>query len=136
VEPSVNSALAVIAVPDCKKLLAREELGRLAVVVGGGPYIFPVNYVFDGKAIVFRTDAGTKLEGVGRAPACFEVDAYDRETRQGWSVVVHGRLEEIDHYRGAEFERLHALGIDPWAGGEKAHYVRLVPNSITGRCVK
>jgi nitroimidazol reductase NimA-like FMN-containing flavoprotein (pyridoxamine 5'-phosphate oxidase superfamily) len=131
----MTAALTVMGAPVCKKLLASEVLGRLAVVVGGGPHIFPVNYVYDGNVIAFRTDPGTKLEGVGRAPACFEVDAFDRDTRQGWSVVVHGRLEEIDHYRGAEFDRLRALGIDPWADGDKSHYVRLVPTSITGRRV-
>ena len=33
-------------------------------MAGGRPLIFPVNYVVDGKTIVFRTDEGAKLNGV------------------------------------------------------------------------
>ncbi|MGQ0824487.1 MAG: pyridoxamine 5'-phosphate oxidase family protein [Actinomycetota bacterium] len=127
--------LAVISVTECRALLATEEIGRLAVVAGGGPHVVPVNYVFDGRAIVFRTETGTKLDAAGHVPAAFEVDSFDRERRTGWSVVVHGRLEEIDRYRGPAFERVQQLPVEPWAGGEKAHWVRLVATSVTGRRV-
>jgi nitroimidazol reductase NimA-like FMN-containing flavoprotein (pyridoxamine 5'-phosphate oxidase superfamily) len=33
---------------ECHRLLAEHHVGRLAVVVGGQPVIFPLNYVFDG----------------------------------------------------------------------------------------
>jgi uncharacterized protein len=119
----------------CLRLLADDEIGRLAVVSGGAPAIFPVNYAVDGEAIVFRTAPGTKLEAVGRAPACFEIDAFDRATRHGWSVVVTGRLEEVDEYAARELARVQALGVSPWAEGERAHFLRLVPDRITGRRV-
>jgi nitroimidazol reductase NimA-like FMN-containing flavoprotein (pyridoxamine 5'-phosphate oxidase superfamily) len=97
--------------------------------------IFPVNYVLDEKAIVFRTAAGTKLDAGPRSRACFEVDCFDRDRRSGWSVVASGRLEEVTHYDSAMFERVRRLPIEPWADGEKRHWMRLVADRITGRAV-
>ena len=120
---------------ECLGLLAADEIGRLAVVAGRSPAVFPVNYALDGESIVFRTDEGTKLNAAERAPACFEIDSFDREHRTGWSVIAAGRLEEVTHYDAVEFERARRLPVDPWAGGTKAHWMRLVPDRITGRRV-
>lgn len=120
---------------ECLRLLAAEEVGRLAVVDRGAPVVFPVNYALDDETVVFRTDEGTKLGAAGRAPACFEVDRFDRRRRTGWSVVVAGRLEEVTAYDTATLERVRALAVDPWAGGAKAHWLRLAPGRITGRRV-
>jgi nitroimidazol reductase NimA-like FMN-containing flavoprotein (pyridoxamine 5'-phosphate oxidase superfamily) len=118
---------------DCCRLLAAEELGRLAVNEGGVPAIFPVNYRFDGDAVVFRTDPGTKLTWGPRSPASFEIDAFDREQKTGWSVVVAGRIEALSPYDTHTQRRITALPVDPWAGGEKAHWMRLRAERITGR---
>lgn len=120
---------------ECLRLLAADEIGRLAINVGHSPAVFPVNYALDGETIVFRTDEGTKLSAGPRAPACFEIDDFDREHRAGWSVVASGRLEEVTHYSASELERAQQLPIGPWAGGAKAHWMRLVPERITGRRV-
>lgn len=120
---------------ECLRLLATDVVGRLAVVSGGSPAIFPVNYVLDDETIVFRTDEGTKLRAAERAPACFEVDDIDREHRAGWSVVATGRLEEVTRYDSSTLDRIHRLPVDPWAGGDKGHWMRLIPNRITGRRV-
>jgi uncharacterized protein len=119
----------------CRRLLAADEVGRLAVVRGGAPVILPVNYALDGDDIVFRTAPGTKLDAAGRSPACFEIDAFDRATRHGWSVVVSGRLEEVDEFSRRELARLRSLPVSPWAEGDRDHWVRLVPSQITGRRV-
>jgi len=118
---------------ECVALLATEEVGRLAVVDFGTPVVFPVNYALDGDTVVFRTDPGTKLDKGTRSRAAFEIDDFDREHRTGWSVVAVGRLEEVTAFDGPLFDRVHALPIEPWAGGEKQHWVRLVPDRISGR---
>lgn len=120
---------------ECLALLAAEEIGRLAVVAGGIPYVFPVNYRLDGEAVVFRTDEGTKLTHGSRHPVCFEIDSFDRETKQGWSVVVAGRLEEVLSTDTEVMTRVLQLGIDPWVRGEKAHWVRLIARRVSGRRV-
>lgn len=120
----------------CLELLADDEIGRLGIIAGGVPLILPVNYRLDGEAIVFRTDPGTKLDQGLRSHAAFEIDAFDREARTGWSVVVQGRLEEVSEYDATTLDRMADLPVEPWAGGDKAHWVRLVPSSITGRRVR
>jgi len=128
-----RTRLQLIDRDECVRLLAADEIGRLAVNAGHAPTIVPVNYRMDGDAVVFRTDWGTKLEMGRRAPVSFEIDSFDREHRTGWSVVVSGRLEEVEVYDAETYDRVHQLLIDPWAGGEKAHWVRIVPGRITGR---
>jgi uncharacterized protein len=120
---------------ECLERLARHEIGRLAVVDGSRPHILPVNYRLDGEAIVFRTAVGLKLDAVGRAPVAFEIDDFDRKTRSGWSVVVSGRLEEVEP-ASEKGQRLRRLPVEPWAQGAKDHWVRLVPDRITGRIVR
>ena len=119
----------------CLELLRDDEIGRLAVLADGGPVIFPVNYRMDGESVVFRTDPGLKLEQGVRSHGCFEIDHFDRANRSGWSVIVAGRLEEVTHYEAKTWDRIHELPVDPWAGGTKEHWVRLVPSRITGRRV-
>jgi uncharacterized protein len=125
--------VSVLDREQCLRLLADDDVGRLAVIAGNTPTIFPVNYALDGDTIVFRTDPGTKLAHGPRARASFEVDGFDRARRTGWSVVASGRLEEVTHYDAAIFDRVRALSIEPWAGGDKVHWMRLVPDRVTGR---
>jgi nitroimidazol reductase NimA-like FMN-containing flavoprotein (pyridoxamine 5'-phosphate oxidase superfamily) len=117
----------------CLELLRGDEIGRLAVVADGGPVILPVNYRLDDETVVFRSDPGMKLDQGPRAPACFEIDRFDRDGRTGWSVLVAGRLEEVTHYDAKTWRRVHELPVEPWAGGPKEHWMRLVPGRITGR---
>jgi nitroimidazol reductase NimA-like FMN-containing flavoprotein (pyridoxamine 5'-phosphate oxidase superfamily) len=119
----------------CDELLAAEEVGRLAVVAGGAPMIFVVNYVMDGDDIVFRSDSGTKVDQGPRARACFQIDHIDREHKTGWSVVATGRLDEVTKYDAERWERVTKLPLSPWAGGAKAHWMRLVTNYVSGRRV-
>lgn len=130
-----RTGLAVIDPGTCQKLLAQEEVGRLALVVGRSPSIFPVNYALDGDAVVFRTAPGTKLDHAERGPVAFEVDGFDREQRTGWSVVVHGRMEEVTRFDAATLARVSALALYPWAAGAKDHWLRLEPSRVTGRRV-
>src|SRR5215217_5192889 len=71
-----DACLEELTDTECRNLLAERHLGRLALVDAQGPVIFPVNYVFDQGSVVFRTDAGTKLDAAADAtPVAFEVDA-------------------------------------------------------------
>ena len=62
-KPMLNTrtGLEVIEPDECRRLLAADDVGRLAIIDGGTPAVFPINYALDGDAIVFRTGPGTKL---------------------------------------------------------------------------
>lgn len=119
---------------ECLALLEADDVGRLAVVQGHVPAIFPVNYVVDGEDVLFRSAPGTKVDHGDGAPAAFEIDHLDRERRTGWSVVAVGRLEVLAPDDPARM-RLRQHPIRPWAAGDRDVVMRLAIGTITGRLV-
>lgn len=132
---SRHSGIEVIDADECLRLLGEEEIGRVAVVVGATPMILPVNYAMDGDAIVLRTMPGSRLD-VGQGHAAFEVDQFDKVHKAGWSVLVTGHLQEVSWYQAKEMQRVQALPVTPWAGGDRHLWLRLRPSFITGRIVR
>ena len=121
---------------ECRTLLRDHHFGRVAFVdtVGVLPLIIPVNYVWAGDAVVFRSDSGSKLRAAARgAPVAFEIDGLDRERRIGWSVVVRGHAREItEPTRIAALDELPLLA---WSPREQPHYVSVTPSHLIGRQV-
>ncbi len=113
---------------ECLTLVASHSIGRLAVAVPGeAPHVVPLNYVLDVDVVVFRTDSGLKLEAARSHPVSFQVDFFDPYSRSGWSVLIHGTAADVD-----ASEATH-LDLESWAGGTKAHWMRVVPRRISGR---
>ena len=109
-----------------------QPVGRLVVSVAGEPSVFPLNYALDGDAIVFRTKVGTKLSGITRSLATFQVDQIDAAGR-GWSVTFEGLAQEVLDADPAAFQaRLEALQLDTWPGGDRSHVVRITPYAMRG----
>jgi hypothetical protein len=119
----------------CWELLRSADVGRLAVSIGNCPDIFPVNFVVDHGTIVFRTAEGTKLAAavLGKAVA-FEVDGYDAEAGEAWSVVMRGRAVEIERAQDV-FDALD-LPLFPWHAAPKHRFVRIEPEDVSGRRFK
>jgi len=123
--------LVPLDVHECLRRLGTRHLGRLAVVVNRQPLVFPVNYAMDGREVVFRTGAGTKLIGANGQRVAFEIDGADPLYHEGWSVMAVGRaVEECDAARIRELER---LPLAPWCPGSNAHWMRIETSAITGR---
>ena len=119
---------------ECEALLARTPLGRLGVIVDGRPEIFPVNHVFDDvdRCVTFPTNAMTKLHAALDWPwVAYEVDGIDESPMSGWIVLVVGRAEEItDPDKISHLaSRRHVV----WRGGQRLHWLRIVPAKVTGR---
>ena len=127
-----RTGLEVLDRDECFRLLGVNGVGRVAVVDGGRPVIFPVNYAVDGEQVLFRTAPGTKLDAATRGQqVAFEIDSADPMYHTGWSVIVQGRCEEIaDPDRLAQVEQ---LPLRPWAAGAKDHVVAIRAESVTGR---
>jgi nitroimidazol reductase NimA-like FMN-containing flavoprotein (pyridoxamine 5'-phosphate oxidase superfamily) len=134
---SPTTGIEVVARHECVALLGTQQVGRLALIDSGRPHIVPLNYALDGESVVFRSFPGTKIDRLTAGPVAFEVDEVDPRTRSGWSVVVHGRAEEVTAYDHADLrERIAHLDLRPWAPGDKPHLVRIIPKSITGRRIR
>lgn len=124
----------VIPTDECYRLLGTHEFGRIGVVADHYPLILPVNYRLDGTTVVIRTHPGTILQAAEHANVTFEVDEIDRASRSGWSVLVRATAEEVTEQHRAEIiDRTFESGVEPWAAGDKDHWMRLVVHGVTGR---
>ncbi|GAA4116087.1 pyridoxamine 5'-phosphate oxidase family protein [Enteractinococcus coprophilus] len=126
------SAVENLSEKQCWELLRSAEVGRLAVIVGDHPEIFPVNYAVDQGTVLFRSAAGTKVtSALSDAPVAFEADGYDAETGLVWSVVVKGQATT---FRAIE-EAVNSLKVEvrPWQEGKKERFIRIRSHEVTGR---
>jgi nitroimidazol reductase NimA-like FMN-containing flavoprotein (pyridoxamine 5'-phosphate oxidase superfamily) len=128
----VASDMKVLDEDECWLLLARAEVGRLAVAVHGDPEIFPVNFVIDNRTVLFRTAEGTKLASLAvSARVAFEVDGFDTATGEAWSVVVRGTPELLEQLN--DVYEAQDLPLFPWDATPKPVFVRITPRAVTGR---
>jgi nitroimidazol reductase NimA-like FMN-containing flavoprotein (pyridoxamine 5'-phosphate oxidase superfamily) len=129
-QPTKHEGVWTLTEGECWNLLSRRELGRLAVTTDGRPEIFPLNYVTDGPRVLFRTAPGSKLARIAKNPwVAFEVDEYDDETAA--SVVVKGTAKLLELQR--DIDAADALPLHPWIPTLKYRWVRITPDSISGR---
>jgi len=120
---------------ECWAMLRTVSVGRLAVMADGRPDIFPINYTVDGGTVVFRTGQGTKLSAAsGDAAVAVEADGVDPESGLAWSVVVKGTAEVVK--RAEDVLDTSRLYLFPWQAGRKDAFVRITPDSVTGRRFK
>jgi nitroimidazol reductase NimA-like FMN-containing flavoprotein (pyridoxamine 5'-phosphate oxidase superfamily) len=128
-----SRGLAILTDDECFDKLVSTKVGRVSVKIGDAPAILPVTYAVLGRDIVFRTDAGSKLSAaIMGVQLAFEIDSID-EPATAWSVLVVGYAEEIRDQ--STLEKVAALGLDPWAGGQRDRVVRIVTRRVTGRAL-
>ncbi len=114
----------------CVALLSETTtVGRVAFAGPAGQELLPVNFVYRDGFIYLATQGSSALAPLadGIADVAFEVDHIDRLSQSGWSVVAKGRSERVDVIPGRQPR--------PWATGVRELFVKIVPESITGRHV-
>jgi nitroimidazol reductase NimA-like FMN-containing flavoprotein (pyridoxamine 5'-phosphate oxidase superfamily) len=80
--------------------------------------------------VLFRTAEGTKLVSTAmNNRVVFEAD--DHGVSEGWSVIVKGTARSLR--TSEEIEEADRAQVLPWTTSEKPHYVRVIPDSVTGR---
>jgi hypothetical protein len=127
-----ESQIESLVPAECWKYLQASYIGRLAVINGEAPEIFPVNFMVVDETVVFRTAPGTKLRALlGGSPVAFEVDGLNPYGTEVWSVVIKGAAGPFD----GDPARLQEAGPDrdPWQPGLKEHLVQIRPDDISGR---
>lgn len=134
-KPTDHRGSEVLTAEECDRLLMETPIGRLAFLLGGEPQILPVNYRMDDGSIVIRTTVGSKIEAAEMHHRfAFEIDEWDSESRDGWSVVAHGSGEVVND--ADEIRRMEGLGLESWAAGEESDlWIRIRLDDITGRRV-
>jgi hypothetical protein len=111
------------------ELLETQELGRLAYRLVDEVHLVPINYVTDGRSLLFRTGSGSKLLAAAlESDVAFEIDWYDDRT--AWSVVARGHLRKLGD---DEAHRADGLPLYSWVPTPKDDVIELVPEVVTGR---
>jgi nitroimidazol reductase NimA-like FMN-containing flavoprotein (pyridoxamine 5'-phosphate oxidase superfamily) len=127
--------LTELSVDECWGLLAahRPTLGRIAFDDDGGRrVIHPMNYAVTERIVYLRTDPDSGLTGaVDSQTVAFEVDDVDPDWERGWSVLIQGRLHEVDD--PDELARRRDLRLRTWAPGERLYLLRLDAEHVSGR---
>jgi hypothetical protein len=125
-----DEPVTILSEDESWRRLGGVALGRLVTSFAGEPEIFPVNFVVQGRTVLFRSSEGTKLfSAVANSIVLFEAD--DHNVAEGWSVIVRGRAKLLR--TDAEIEEAERAQLMPWTAIAKVHYVRVTPSEITGR---
>jgi nitroimidazol reductase NimA-like FMN-containing flavoprotein (pyridoxamine 5'-phosphate oxidase superfamily) len=116
---------------ECRDVLFRMHVGRLACARGNQPYIVPFSFAFsaDEQRIYSFATHGQKIDWMRENPrVCVEVDDITDE-RHWTTLVIFGRYHEIDR-AAPDSARQHALELfqqraDWWlpAIGKREHGV-------------
>ncbi len=122
----------ILSANECWRLLRTVSVARLALCTDGQPDIFPVNVQVDHGSVVFRTSEGAKARAaVAEAPVAVEADGLDGGGRKAWSVVIKGTARTISTTK--DLLETIDLPVHPWESGRKDRFVRVTPDSVTGR---
>ena len=99
--------IAEISHDECKELLNRVSVGRLACALENQPYVVPVCFTYEPEYVYVFSTLGQKIEWMRQNPkVCLQTD--EMGDRSNWtSVVVNGTYVEL---RGPRYtaEKEHA----------------------------
>jgi transcriptional regulator with XRE-family HTH domain len=124
--------LVTINEEECKDHLAGGGVGRVIFRSAGRPVALPVNFKMLGDDVIFRSENDGEVSAIAsQEPVSFEVDRIDDAMREGWSVLATGIVNPVSAV--AQIHEVEALGIEPWAGGDRRTYFRLSVTKLTGK---
>ena len=127
-----GSVLEHLSRGECMRLVGSVPLGRIVYTRQALPAVELVNFALHDGDIVIRTDSGGKLAAATRgAVVAFEADSMDLAAHAGWSVTVVGYSRAVTD--SEEILRLVQTGLQPWAPGERDHFIRISPEIVNGR---
>ncbi|MCL2534490.1 MAG: pyridoxamine 5'-phosphate oxidase family protein [Nocardiaceae bacterium] len=128
--PDRTTPVTALTEQETLDLLATEQLGRLILVTGDQPDVYPVNYVVHYGKIYFRSAEGDKLTKLTLEPmVTFQADHADATS--AWSIQVRGIARTL--VRFDEINAAEALDLRSWVPTEKYNFVEIRPTAMTGR---
>lgn len=126
---SDEDTVVELSMEECWELLESEEFGRLAYRLVDEVHVVPINYLVNGRALLFRTASGNKLLAAAlHSDVALEIDWHD--DLSAWSVVARGHLRQLGE------DEAHAIDSLPrrsWLATDKYDVVELEPQAVMGR---
>ena len=123
--------LQILDEQQCRSLVQRVRVGRIALTHRAMPLILPVTFGLAEPDLIFSVGAGVLAEAAEQSQiVCFQADWSEAESMASWSVSVIGRLAPMvaEH----DIRLAEQLGIAPWSNAEQ-RFARLTPQVTTGR---
>jgi len=130
---AVLDTVEKLSADQCLELLCSHDLGRIALVIGDQPEIFPVNYATDRSIVVFKVAPGTKPSGAMNRRIAFEVDEVDSRAGIAWSVMIKGTVLDVTASRDPFTAFLRTAGIRTAPPGDHPLWMAIYPSEISGR---
>ncbi|MEU7380952.1 MULTISPECIES: pyridoxamine 5'-phosphate oxidase family protein [unclassified Streptomyces] len=130
-----HPVLVRLTTDECWARLGTHGIGRIALPARRphpGPGVFPVNYVVDGMTVVYRTDPRGAAVPEPGSEVSFQVDHVEESRSVGWSVLLAGTAEHVTEPEAVQRLAGQHVG-EPWAGGARNLWIRVVPAEISGR---
>jgi nitroimidazol reductase NimA-like FMN-containing flavoprotein (pyridoxamine 5'-phosphate oxidase superfamily) len=130
---TVLDAVEKLTADECLELLSSRDLGRIALVIGDQPEIFPVNYAVDRSIVIFRVAPGTKPSLTTNHRIAFEVDELDSRAGIAWSVMVKGTVRDVTTSKDPFTAFLRTAGVRSAPPGDHPLWMAIYPSEISGR---
>jgi transcriptional regulator with XRE-family HTH domain len=134
-EAALHPQLTRLSEDECWQRLGTHGIGRIAMVRESTPVILPVNFLVDGRNVVYRTKSDGAAAVVDNGYLAFEADQIDRVESRGWSVLITGTAQHLTDNSVIESLATRA-GAEPWAGGKRDLWIRVCPDQVTGRVIQ
>ncbi|MDE3722283.1 MULTISPECIES: pyridoxamine 5'-phosphate oxidase family protein [Nocardiopsis] len=129
-----HAGFTILERQTCFNLVATRDIGRIAFTIEGdaAPTVLPVNYALVNDTILLRSTLAGTVMRYARGYASFQVDHFDDERREGWSVLFTGRCRWVRDT--GELSRIPQGRLPvPWAEGPRDQILKIVPGRVTGR---
>jgi nitroimidazol reductase NimA-like FMN-containing flavoprotein (pyridoxamine 5'-phosphate oxidase superfamily) len=123
--------LQILDEQQCRALVQRVRLGRIALTHRAMPLILPVTFGLADPDLIFSVGAGVLADAAEQSQiVCFQADWSAADTMASWSVSVIGQLAPVVSEQ--DIRLAEQLGIAPWSSAEQ-RFARLTPQVTTGR---
>ena len=106
----------------CLSLLARSSIGRVGLVIGPLPFVYPVRYDMSNGHILFGLSIDQVATAIDDAVVALQADGFDEDRGRRWTVLAIGPATAVEPTWEGAAGHLHP----------DRHTFRLRPKMISG----
>jgi nitroimidazol reductase NimA-like FMN-containing flavoprotein (pyridoxamine 5'-phosphate oxidase superfamily) len=80
----------------CLSLLARSSIGRVGIVIGPLPFVYPVRYDMSNGHILFVLSIDQVATAIDDAVVALQADGFDEDRGRRWTVLAIGPATAVE----------------------------------------
>jgi nitroimidazol reductase NimA-like FMN-containing flavoprotein (pyridoxamine 5'-phosphate oxidase superfamily) len=126
------AGLEILGRDECMRLAATGSVGRVVFTEQALPAVTPVSYALKDGSIFLKAGEGSKLaNGINGSVVAFEVDEFDHDFSQGWSVVFVGKAMPV--FEPGRLQELSTLPLRGWDSHNSHRLIEVKIELVNGR---